>query len=88
MLHSSVSGFPPFFLSINPTTTQKVAGRKFIFFLLVGVKLVPEGGTNTTVLFSSEGARIKVPLRRTTASSITTVAASSSTSTTTKQKAR
>jgi hypothetical protein len=61
----------------------------------VGVNLVPKGGTNTTVLFSSEGARTKDPLRRTTPSSNTTVissctsttiAASSSTSTTTKQK--
>jgi hypothetical protein len=43
--------------------------------------LVPKGGTNTAVLFSSEGARTKEPLRRTTPSSITT-AASASTSTT------
>jgi hypothetical protein len=41
------------------------------------------GGTNTTVLFSSEGARTKEPLRRTTPSSTT---ASSTTTATTKQK--
>jgi hypothetical protein len=39
----------------------------------VGAKLVPKGGTNTTVLFSSEGARTKESLRRTTPSSITTL---------------
>jgi hypothetical protein len=32
----------------------------------VGVNLVPKGGTNTTVLFPSERARTKEPLRRTT----------------------
>jgi hypothetical protein len=37
-----------------------------------------KGGTNTTVLFSSEGARTKEPLRRTTPCSTTTA--------TTKQK--
>jgi hypothetical protein len=50
---------------------------------IVGVNLVPKGGTNTTVLFSSEGARTKEPLRRTTPSSTT---ANSTTTATTKQK--
>jgi hypothetical protein len=45
--------------------------------------MVPKGGTNTTVLFSSEGARTKEPLRRTTPSSTT---ANSTTTATTKQK--
>jgi hypothetical protein len=42
-----------------------------------------KGGTNTTVLFSSEGARTKEPLRRTTPCSTT---ANSTTTATTKQK--
>jgi hypothetical protein len=49
----------------------------------VGVNLVPKGGTNTTVLFSSKGARTKEPLQRTTPSSTT---ANSTIIATTKQK--
>jgi hypothetical protein len=45
--------------------------------------LVPKGGTNTTVLFSSEGAKTKEPLRRTTPSSTT---ANFTTTATTEQK--
>jgi hypothetical protein len=58
------------------------------FFHEVGAKLLVKiwyrrGGTNTTVLFSSEGARTKEPLRRTTPSS---TIVNSTTTATTKQK--
>jgi hypothetical protein len=48
--------------------------------------LIPKGGTNTTVLFSSEGAKNQRALRWTPPSSSITTAIFTSTSTTTKQK--